>query len=51
MLKRVGLIKVEREIIIAKESKRKYKSMVISLNKTFGNYMLKIDDVRTRKRD
>ncbi|MCD6279499.1 hypothetical protein J7J26_01880 [Candidatus Micrarchaeota archaeon] len=57
-LKRVGLIKVERETITAKESKRKYRPMVISLSKTFGNYMIKIgdswlahvDDVRTRKR-
>jgi len=58
-LKRVGLIKVERETIIAKESRRKYRPMIISLSKTFGNYLIKIgdswlalvDDARTRRRD
>lgn len=43
-MKRIGLIKVERETITAKESKRKYRPMVISLSKTFGNYLTKIAD-------
>lgn len=58
-IKRVGLVKVERETIVALESKRKYRPMKISLSKTFGNYFMKIgdswlaivDDARTRKRD
>ncbi len=57
-LRRVGMIKVERDTIIALESKRKFRPMKISLSKTFGNYLNKIgdswlaiiDDVRTRKR-
>jgi len=57
-LKRVGLIKVERETIVAIESKRKFRPMKISLSKTFGNYFMKIgdswlavvDDARTRKK-
>ena len=56
-LKRVGMIKVERETVIALESKRKFRPMRISLSKTFGNYFMKIgdswlaivDDARTRK--
>ena len=56
-LKRVGLVKVERETIVAVESKRKYRPMIISLSKTFGNYLFKIgdswlalvDDARSRK--
>jgi translation initiation factor RLI1 len=56
-LRRVGMIKVERETIVAKESKRKYRPMRISLSKTFGNYLMKIgdswlaivDDARTKK--
>jgi hypothetical protein len=56
-LKRVGMIKVERETIVAVESKRKYRPMKISLSKTFGNYLMKIgdswlaivDDARTKK--
>ena len=56
-LKRVGMIKVQRETIIAKESLRKYRPMTVHLSKTFGNYMLKIgdswlasvDDARSRK--
>jgi hypothetical protein len=56
-LKRIGLIKVERETIVAVESKRKYRPMLISLSKTFGNYLMKIgdswlalvDDARSRK--
>ena len=58
-LKRVGLVKVERETIIAMESKRKFRPMRISLSKTFGNYFMKIgdswlaivDDARTRKKE
>ena len=57
-LKRVGMIKVERETIVALESKRKYRPMKISLSKTFGNYLMKIgdswlaivDDSRSRKK-
>ncbi|MFH2106469.1 MAG: hypothetical protein ABII22_04360 [Candidatus Micrarchaeota archaeon] len=56
-LRRVGMIKIERETIVAVESKRKFRPMKISLSKTFGNYMMKIgdswlaivDDARTRK--
>ncbi|MEM3031001.1 MAG: hypothetical protein QXH27_04660 [Candidatus Micrarchaeia archaeon] len=56
-LKRVGMVKVERETVVALESKRKYRPMFISLSKTFGNYLNKIgeswlaivDDARTRK--
>lgn len=43
-LKRVGMIKVERQTIIAKESKRKFRPMTIHLSKTFGNYLSKIGD-------
>jgi hypothetical protein len=57
-LRRVGMIKVERETIVAIESKRKYRPMRISLSKTFGNYLMKIgdswlaivDDARTKKK-
>lgn len=57
-LKRVGMVKVERETLVAVESKRKYRPMVISLSKTFGNYLVKIgdswlaavDDARSRNR-
>lgn len=57
-LRRVGIIKVERDTLIALESKRKFRPMKISLSKTFGNYLMKIgdswlaivDDVRTRKK-
>lgn len=57
-LKRVGMIKVERETIVAVENKRKYRPMKISMSKTFGNYFMKIgdswlaivDDARTRKK-
>lgn len=57
-LKRVGILKVERETIVALESKRKYRPMTISLSKTFGNYLMKIsdswlalvDDARSRKK-
>jgi len=56
-LKRVGMIKVERDTIVAIESKRKFRPMRISLSKTFGNYFMKIgdswlavvDDSRSRK--
>lgn len=43
-LKRVGMIKVERDTIVAVESKRKFRPMHISLSKTFGNYFMKIGD-------
>jgi hypothetical protein len=43
-LRRVGMIKVERDTIVAIESKRKYRPMRISLSKTFGNYFMKIGD-------
>jgi len=57
-LKRVGMIKVERQTIIAEHNKQKYRPMEISLSKSFGNYLTKIgdswlalvDDVRTRKK-
>jgi predicted transcriptional regulator len=56
-LKRVGMLKVERETLINVESKRKYRPMKISLSKTFGNYFMKIgdswlaivDDARSKK--
>ncbi len=58
-LKRVGMVKVERNTVVAIESKRKFRPMRISLSKTFGNYFMKIgdswlaivDDARTRKKD
>lgn len=58
-LRRVGMIKVERETVVARESMRKYRPMKVSLSKTFGNYFMKIgdswlasvDDARSRKRD
>lgn len=58
-LKRVGMIKVERETIVARESMRKYRPMTVSLSKTFGNYFMKIgdswlasvDDARSRKKE
>lgn len=60
-LKRVGMLKVERDTIVNVESKRKFRPMKISLSKTFGNYFMKIgdswlaivDDARSRaeKRD
>ncbi len=43
-LKRIGMIKVERETIVNVESKRKFRPMNISLSKTFGNYLMKIGD-------
>ncbi len=57
-LRRVGMIKIERETVVAVESKRKFRPMRISLSKTFGNYLMKIgdswlaivDDARSRKR-
>ncbi len=57
-LRRVGMIKIERETVIALESKRKFRPMRISLSKTFGNYLLKIgdswlaivDEARSRKK-
>lgn len=58
-LRRVGMIKIERETIVALESKRKFRPMKISFSKTFGNYLLKIadswlavvDDSRSRKKE
>jgi len=38
------MIKIERQTIIAVESKRKYRPMTIHLSKTFGNYLVKIGD-------
>lgn len=57
-LKRVGMLKVERQTLIALESKRKFRPMTISLSKTFGNYLTKIgdswlaivDDARSKKK-
>jgi len=57
-LKRVGMIKVERQTIIAEHNKQKYRPMEISLSKSFGNYLSKIgdswlalvDDVRSRNK-
>ncbi len=43
-MKRVGLIKVERETISPEHSKRKYRPMSVSLSKTFGNYLCKIGE-------
>lgn len=43
-LRRVGMIKIERQTVIALESKRKYRPMTIHLSKTFGNYLVKIGD-------
>jgi predicted transcriptional regulator len=43
-LRRVGMIKVERQTVVALESKRKFRPMAISLSKTFGNYLGKIGD-------
>ncbi len=43
-LRRVGMIKIERQTIVAVESKRKYRPMTIHLSKTFGNYLSKIGD-------
>ncbi len=41
-LKRIGMIKVERETIVAAESSRKFRPMKIHISKTFGNYLNKI---------
>jgi hypothetical protein len=57
-MRRVGMIKIERDTVVALESKRKFRPMRISLSKTFGNYLMKIgdswlaivDDARSRKR-
>ncbi len=43
-LRRVGIIKVERETLVPVEGKRKFRPMRISLSKTFGNYLMKIGD-------
>ncbi len=41
-LKRIGMIKVERETVVAAESMRKFRPMKIRISKTFGNYLNKI---------
>ena len=43
-LRRVGMIKVERQTVIALENKRKFRPMTFTLSKTFGNYLTKIGD-------
>ena len=43
-LKRAGLVKVERDTIVAVENRRKFRPMRVSLSKTFGNYLCKIGD-------
>lgn len=43
-LRRVGMIKIERDTVVAVEGKRKFRPMRISLSKTFGNYFMKIGD-------
>ena len=56
-LKRLGMVKAEREAVSQLNSKKKYRPMYLSLSKTFGNLFLKIgdswlahiDDVRLRK--
>jgi hypothetical protein len=58
-LKRIGLLKVERKTVVALESKRKFRPMIISISKTFGNYLIKIgdswlalvDDARSKKKE
>ncbi len=58
-LRRVGMIKIERDTIVALESKRKFRPMRITFSKTFGNYLLKIadswlasvDEARGRKKE
>ena len=56
-LRKAGMVKIERETIVAAEGKRKFRPMVVSMSKTFGNYLMKIgdswlalvDDARSRK--
>ncbi len=43
-LKRMGLVKVERETISVESEKRKYRPMRLTLSKTFGNYLMKLAD-------
>lgn len=43
-LRRVGIIKIERETLVPVEGKRKYRPMRVTLSKTFGNYLMKIGD-------
>ncbi|MFA5076834.1 MAG: hypothetical protein WC488_00180 [Candidatus Micrarchaeia archaeon] len=43
-LRRVGMIKVERETVVAQESRRKFRPMVVHMSRTFGNYLMKIGD-------
>lgn len=55
-LKRVGMIKVER--VLSSAGNAKSRAMIITISKTFGNYLMKIgdswlaivDDVRSRKK-
>jgi hypothetical protein len=57
-LRRIGMVKVERQTLIALESRRKFRPMTIALSKTFGNYLTKIgdswlaivDDARSKKK-
>jgi len=57
-LRRVGMVKIERDTVVALESKRKFRPMRITLSKTFGNYLMKIgdswlavvDEARSRKK-
>lgn len=57
-LRKVGMVKIERETIVAQESKRKFRPMVVHISKTFGNYLIKIgdswlavvDDAKSKKR-
>lgn len=43
-LRKVGMVKIERETVVAQESKRKFRPMVVHMSKTFGNYLMKIGD-------
>jgi hypothetical protein len=43
-LRRVGMIKIEREVGLDPTTNKKVKPMIISLSKTFGNYLTKIGD-------
>ena len=56
-LRRVGMIKIEREISLDQSTNKKFRPMIISLSKTFGNYLTKIgeswlsyvDEARSKK--
>jgi len=43
-LRKAGMVKVERETVVAQESRRKFRPMVVHLSRTFGNYLMKIGD-------